>query len=149
MEDNNIFFKIRRLGLAILKNLTHLEDDNSEIKKFNYPPKPTQLKIIEYVLKNRNKEDFYQKDIEEALKLSKATVSDVIGRMEKNGLIERQINPNDNRSKKIILKEEAKRTFEKYIIILENLEKKACKNITNEEMKNFLNVIEKITKNLD
>lgn len=148
MEENSIFFKIKDLEQTILKNLIQPIDDD-KIKKINHPPTPTQIKIIEYILRNRDKEEIYQKDVEEALKLSKATVSDVIGRMEKKGLIERKINPNDSRSKKIVLKEEAKKIFEKDRLRFEILEKKALKNITDEEMKNFLNVIDKITKNLD
>ena len=103
----------------------------------------------ENMLNHIEKENIYQKDIEETLKLSKATVSDVLNRMEKKGLIERKTNPNDSRSKIIVLSKDTKEKYKTNKKRLQELEKKAERNITKEELKVFLDVLDKMIRNLE
>lgn len=107
------------------------------------------MRIVDYLLNYIDKEYIYQKDIEEALNLSKATVSDVLNRMEKNGLIERNTNPNDTRSKMIVLSKDTKELFENNKKRLQELEKKAKKDITQEELEIFSNILNKMIKNFE
>lgn len=149
MEGNSVFYEIKELEKNILKHLAKPMTDKEIENKITYKPTPTQMRIVDYMLDNIDKEYIYQKDIEEALRLSKATVSDVLNRMEKNGLIERNTNPVDTRSKTIILSKDAKEKYESSKKRLLELEKKAEKNITNEELKIFSDVLNKMKKNLE
>ena len=149
MEEFSIFYKIKELEKNILKNLAKPTIDKQIENQIICRPTPTQMRIVDYILNNIDKEDIYQKDIEEALKLSKATVSDVLYRMEKNGLIERNTNPNDTRSKKILLSKEAKQLHEVNKKRLQELEKKAGEDITSEELETFSNILNKMIKNLE
>ncbi len=146
MEGYSIFYKIKELERIILKSLAR-PILNEKMKKSI--PTPTQMRIIDYLLNNADKKEIYQKDIEEALKLSKATVSDVIKRMEKNRLIERKTNPNDTRSKMIVLSKDTKEVFEIKQKRLKELEKEAGKNITQEELENFSSILNKMIQNLE
>ncbi len=147
MEEDSILYKIKELEKIILKNLAK-PVINKEYKTMQKPT-PTQMRIANYILNNIDKEDIYQKDIEKALNLSKATVSDVLNRMEKNGLIKRNINPNDTRSKKILLNENIKKSFRENKKRLQELEKIAGKDITKEELETFSNILNKMIKNLE
>ena len=69
--------------------------------------------------------------------------------MEKNGLIERNINPNDTRSKKILLSKDAKQLYEVNKKRLQELEKKARENVTSEELEIFSNILNKMIQNLE
>lgn len=74
---------------------------------------PTQMQIIEYILEHDGS-CVYQKDLENVLKLRRATVSGVLQTMEKNDFIERVIDKNDTRVKKIILNKKTSKIF--YVI---------------------------------
>ena len=148
-EYYSIFYKIKELERNVLKNLTKPMINNQEKNRLMCRPTPTQMRIVNFILNNIDKKDIYQKDIEEALKLSKATVSDVINRMEKNKLIERKTNPNDTRSKIIILSKNTKELFELNKKKLQELEKKAGKNITQKEFDIFTNILDRMIQNLE
>ncbi|MDD6404134.1 MAG: MarR family transcriptional regulator [Mollicutes bacterium] len=149
MEEYSVFYKIKELEKILLKNLAKPIEDKKKNSKQIHRPTPTQMRIVDYLLNYIDKEYIYQKDIEEALNLSKATVSDVLNRMEKNGLIERNTNPNDTRSKMIVLSKDTKELFENNKKRLQELEKKAKKDITQEELEIFSNILNKMIKNFE
>lgn len=111
------------------------------------PPTPTQMQILEYILEHP-KENIYQKDLEDILNLRRATVSGVLQTMEKNNLIERIIDSEDSRVKRIILNPEAKKIFKAHEKILREIEKNIIKGIPEEELLQFLKVIHKMQNNL-
>ena len=76
MNKKNIVFHIRSLDQAIIRTMMRGKD----IKK---SPSPTQIRIVLFLIEHKN-EIISQKDIENHLKLSRATVSDVLNTMEKN-----------------------------------------------------------------
>ena len=147
-QEEDIFYRIKELEKVILQNLASPIMDEECKSPMLSKATPTQMRIVGYILNNIDKGNIYQKDIEEALNLSKATVSDVINRMEKNDLIERKTNPEDTRSKRIELKGKAKSFFEGNKIKLKELEKRASRNISLEELNNFSNVLNKMIENL-
>ena len=135
MGNYNLFDSIKELDKAILKKLSICD-------KFI----PTQMKIVKYIL--NSKKEVSQKDIEKALNLSKATVSDVINRMEKKNLIIRKENNKDFRSKYITLSSEALDLFNEHKKKLEDLEKILEKNISKSEIDTFYNIVSKMIKNV-
>ena len=82
------------------------------------------MQILEYMFKHQDQE-IYQKDLEKVLNLRRATVSGVLKTMEKNNLIERIIDSNDTRTKKIVLSNNAQKVFESSKEKIESLEKKS------------------------
>ena len=143
MNTNSIFYSIKELEKHIIKSIMPNCLDGSYGKAT-----PTQIRIIGYILDNPNV-DIYQKDLESKLNLSRATISDVLQRMEKKELIRRDINPQDIRSKKIILGDKAKNFFEektKDFIKIENI---ALKDISKEDIENFKKVLNKMIDNID
>lgn len=145
MKNNKVLFQIKTLEKMILRTL--FKDKSVPEEKPKSMPTPTQMQIIEYILKHRD-EDIYQKDLEEVLKLRRATVSGVLQTMEKNNLIVRIVNSEDSRSKKIILNENAKKIFLENEKKIENLEKIIVSDISKEDLEVFSKVIEQMKKNI-
>ena len=106
------------------------------------------MQIIAYILKHKN-EDIYQRDLENVLKLRRATVSGVLKTMEKNGFIIRITDKEDTRIKKIILNKNAEEIFEKSEKKLDELEKIVIKDISKTDLKIFSNVIDKMKENIE
>lgn len=145
MERTKLLYKIKNLDKIIVRKL--LSNFCVENEGFLAPPTPTQMQIIEYIIKHME-ENVYQRDLETVLNLRRATVSGVLQTMEKNELIERVIDSEDTRAKKIMLNEKAKKIFIDSRKKLENLEKIMAEGIPEEEIEIFYKVIEKMEENI-
>lgn len=145
MNESKVLYKIRTLEATILRKMELKIGDNIKVRNH---PTITQIRIIEYILKNNNK-DIYQKDLENILNLRRATVSGVLQTMEKNGLIERTTSNDDSRTKKIILNSSAKEMFLKGEERIKMMEEKSLKGISKEELSIFLNVLDKMRNNIN
>ena len=147
MYDRYIIYKIKELDKAILRNVRLPDMEFADKFQISNNSTPTQMKVLGYMIDNYGKE-IYQKDLEEKLDLSRATISDVLKRMENNGLITRLQNENDVRSKRIILSDGANKVFEKGIERIDYIEKKAIKDISQGDLEVFIKVINKMIKNI-
>ena len=145
MNESKVLYKIRTLEATILRKMEPKIGDNIKVRSH---PTITQIRIIEYILKNNNK-DIYQKDLENILNLRRATVSGVLQTMEKNGLIERTTSNDDSRTKKIILNSSAKEMFLKGEERIKMIEEKSLKGISKEELSIFLSVLDKMRNNIN
>lgn len=108
---------------------------------------PMQIKILKYLFTHQ-KDDVYQHDIETFFSIRRSTVSGVLKTMEKNTMIKRVGNPNDARSKKIILTIQAQAVSDLMRLKAERLESILDSGITPNELQTFLNVLSKIKINL-
>lgn len=142
MKEDKLLYQVKTLG-ALIGRLFVCNDFSNKV----IPPTPTQMQIIEYILRHPN-ENVYQKDLENILNLRRATVSGVLQTMEKNHLIERVIDTEDSRVKKIILNEHAKKMFESHEKKIEEIESIVIKGLNEEELLQFLRVIKKMQDNL-
>lgn len=145
MEEIKVLYKIKKLDKTIIKLL--FNDCGRFLDNERFSVTPTQMQIIEYILEHN--EEVYQKDLEDVLNLSRATVSGVLQTMEKNGLIKRVIVSNDARKKKIIFKDIAKEKFEEKKVKVKELENVIATNISKEELEIFLEVLDKMQDNLN
>ena len=143
-----ILFQVKDLEKVILRKLSPDELEKKEISDIEKRPTPTQMQIVGYILDNIDKE-VYQKDLEDSLNLRRATVSDVLQRMEKNGVIKREIDLNDTRTKKILLTDKSNEFFEAGRNRMKDLENIATKNIPDEDLQTFSNVIDKMIENMN
>lgn len=146
MSEYKVLYQIKTLEKMILRKF--LKDEELEKKKACVPLAPTQMQIIEYILEHSN-DNIYQKDLEDILKLRRATVSGVLHTMEKNELIERITNSEDTRTKKIILNSKAKEIFSKNEKKLDELEKIITQNISKEDLEVFSRVIGIMKENIE
>ena len=147
MNDSYIIYKIKELDKAIIRNMKLPAEEISNRFHVCGKSTPTQMKILGYIIDNYEK-DIYQKDLEEVFNLSRATISDVLRRMENNGLITREQNPNDVRSKKINLSEGAYQIFEVGRKRMDYIEKKAIRDIPSSSIDVFVSVIDKMISNI-
>lgn len=136
-----IYCQIKDLEILIVRILFN----TVKLDKFR-PPTITQARIMDYILEH--KEEVYQKDLEKALNLRRATVSEVLKTMEKKNLIKRERNSLDARSKKIILLEKSKSSHNKIKNNIAQLEETLIENITKEELEIFTAVLKKMQYNL-
>ena len=144
VEEYQILYQIKKLEKLVIRNIS---GSGIELKKNTKIPTLTQMEIIDYILRNENK-DIFQRDLEQVLKLRRATVSGVLQTMEKNNLIIRVQSNEDSRAKKIILNEDTRKIFLKNRAKMEELEKIIVQGISDSELKNFVNTLEKMKKNL-
>ena len=136
-----IYCQIKDLEILIVRILFN----TAKLDKFR-PPTITQARIMDYILEH--KEEVYQKNLEKALNLRRATVSEVLKTMEKKNLIKREKNSLDARSKKIILLENSKCSHNKIKNNIAQLEETLIENITKEELETFTVVLKKMQYNL-
>ena len=146
MKQDQILYQIRTLEKMIARNF--ICETNIIEKHSVHMPTPTQMQIIEYILKNMDKE-IYQKDLEEILNLRRATVSGVLQTMEKNHLIERITDTTDTRTKKIKLNEEAKKLFLKNKEKMKKIQKALTEGISEEDLEVFSKVIVSMKENIE
>lgn len=139
--EKDIYCQIKELEILICR-LIHSKNPN--IVK---PPTITQARIMKYIFENNSK-DIYQKDLEKALDLRRATVSEVLATMERKGLIIRSENPNDARSKKIELAQLDNNKKRQMKEQMQQLEHALIQGISKEELLTFSLVLRKMQNNI-
>jgi len=92
--------------------------------------------------------DVFQKDIENHFGMTRSTASRVISLMEDKNLILRESVSYDQRLKRLVLTDEAINYCENFLSDLSNMNNDLIKNISDEELEIFLNVINKMENNL-
>lgn len=142
MKEYELLYQLKELEKNIVFFLTKDRCDSNVT-----PPTPTQIRIVDYIFKH-GKDNVYQRDLEKELNLTRATLSGVLKTMEKNGIIKREINNTDARSKKIILNSKFEELFIKSQNKLAKAEYILTDNINNEELMTFKNVLNKMKNNI-
>lgn len=136
--------------LKEIKTLTDQAFGIAGIPEKNEFPKlsSTQLLIMDYILEHHD-EVILQKNLEDVLKLTRATVSSVLGTLEKYNIIERTIDEKDTRTKKIVLTSKAKDFYNYGKEKMEKIEKIVTDGISKEELDNFFVVVDKMKANIE
>lgn len=144
MKNKNIIAEISKLNLCIGKMMFTL----SKVQDVKKQPSPLQFKVLDYLLQNKNT-DICQRDLEKSLKVSKATISEVLLTMEKNGIIKRVASLNDARSKNIVVTDSSLKRYNELKKIEKEMNHKLTKNISEEELNIFLTIMNKMKENLN
>ncbi len=108
----------------------------------------SQWMVLAYLIENDSK-DITQKDIENAIHRSKATVSGILDTLEKRKLIVRETSKNDKRKNVIKIREEVLdkcRPIKKQFF--ESAESLLIKDIPNDDLVVFDRVLEQMVENL-
>jgi len=130
-----------------LKKIDILFDSkcNKKLKKFDITH--AQFKTLKYLLENKNKE-VNQKDLEKHFNLSNPTVTGILNRLELKKFVIRIVDEADGRFKKIKLCEKAIAIEEDLIQIADDMENSLVKQMSELEIKNAFEILEKILKNI-
>ena len=102
--------------------------------------------MLHFILAQSN--DVFQKDIEEEYSLRPPTATELLKRMEKNGLIYREAMASDARMKRIVVSEKALQYKDMVIADITALEDELTKDIPQNELDVFFKVIEKMLDNI-
>ncbi|KGJ49457.1 MULTISPECIES: MarR family winged helix-turn-helix transcriptional regulator [Paraclostridium] len=140
-----------KLGLDISK-INHIisrKMDASVISAIDDNLTISQAYVIDFICNEGKDKDVFQKDLESVFDLKRSSISLMLNNMEKSGLIERMLVKEDGRLKKIVLTEKSIKIYEKISDAIDLIENKLSENITEEEVKVFQNVLNKIRNSLE
>lgn len=147
-KEKSVLYKMKLIDKLVGRNLFLKAECFGKGDKIKNIPTRSQIEIMHYILEHIN-EDVYQRDLEKVLNLRRATISGILGTMEKYGYIDRTIDKNDTRTKKIKLSSKAKENYLKGMEYLESVQKVLLKDISEDDLKVFNKVIDKMHKNLE
>lgn len=142
-RKNDIGFAVRRLSNAIKRDIEKSKS-NMQIES----AKSMNGWAIDYFYENRDK-DIFQRDFEQKFSIRRSTASKTLKTMEQNGFIERISVESDARLKKIVLTDKAIKLHECIIEDIKRREKVLRKGLTEKEVKQFLDILEIITSNME
>lgn len=126
------------LGLANqIRRLYNTSTDNNGV----------QTRILYFVLANYLERDIYQKDLEEEMNIQSASVSVLLKKLEKEGLIIRERVPNDSRLKRIRPTSVGIERQRAVNYDIRHLENKLIVGISKKHLKIFYDVMQKMIKN--
>ena len=140
--DKIISKRINCLSTKIKREISNLSsissvEDLSGVNSF----------IIVFLYNNKDK-NIYQKDIEKEFGITRSTASNIISLMEKKGYVKRVSVDDDQRLKKLELTNMAIDYCENFLNDLRKLNSDLEYGLTEEELINFIKVIDKIENNL-
>lgn len=132
--------EIKDVNILIGKTIAKSHDINEYLNH-------TQIQILMYLVKHSD-EEICQKDLEAETHLKKASITGTLDSLEEKGMIVRKQSKDDKRKNVIVLSEKASNTKNEILEIFKSVNKQIKQNITDEELNQFYNVIDKIKNNL-
>lgn len=139
MKERKILFEIKMLDNMIDRKIC------GSVEKNNLTH--TQARVLKFLYDNRDRK-VYQTDIEKEVDVRRSTVSGVLDTMERNNLIIRKSSSLDARKKEIALTESSLNKHKEIVKKISNFEKVLLDGITKDEIHMFIEVIDKLKKNL-
>lgn len=143
MQNRRLGFELHRSSRLVKRYM-----DNDATKLYVDKMTGTHGWAIGFFYHNRDR-DIFQKDFEQEFNIRRSTASNILALIEKNGLITRESVPYDARLKKITLTQKALDVQSVVEKAFESLEDTIKKDITEEELRVFFRVIDKINNNLE
>ncbi len=139
-----------KLGLSIEKidHIISRKIDSAVIKAIGNNLSVSQAYVIDFIAMEGKSREIFQKDIEKEFDLKRSSVSLMLNNMEKNDLIKRVSVSEDARLKQIILTDKSIKIHEKISTAIYSVENKLVEDLTPEEIKIFLGIIDKMRNNL-
>lgn len=144
MEENKyIFFEMNKCTRLVKRYFDH-NTDKAQFEKLT----GAHGWAIGYFYHNRDR-DIFQRDFEKQCDVRRSSATEMLKRMEKNGMIRRVGVDYDARLKKIVLTDKAIEIQKTLEDKFEQLEKKLSKDISAEELETFFLVLSKIRNNIE
>ena len=104
-----------------------------------------QPKVLEYLIEH---DGVAQKDIAEACIIEPATVTSLLARMEKTGLIDRRSREDDKRYILVYLTEKGRARAEASVNVLSDVEEHVFEGFSDAEREAFISYLERVNGNL-
>lgn len=108
-----------------------------------------QSRIMHFILERYEEQPVFQKDVEDVFGLSRSTTTGILQLLEKNGIIVRESVDYDARLKSLIPTQKAADIDAQVREYIRRSEEKLCKGISPGQLQIFLEVAEKMSRNLD
>lgn len=138
VENKKVSIIIKKCSLLFDKTINQL------LAPYNLSN--SQFRILMILYKSNN-ENIRQADIEQALSMTNPTVTGLIQSLEKKNLIERVNNPEDKRSKLLVLTDYALNKKEEFICLAKTIEDKMTSGLSEEEISQLYSLLNKILSN--
>ena len=107
----------------------------------------SQGRLMAFVA-HRGQQPTYARDVEQALRLTHPTVSGLLSRLEQKGFVELTTDPNDRRSKRIVISEKGLACHERmHATIMEN-ESRIVQGFTEEEKALLAQLLQRAIENV-
>jgi len=107
-----------------------------------------QSRLLVYLLRSQGR-DVYQRDVEAAFSISRATASQMLSAMEKGGLITRTGVAGDARLKRLAVTEKARAHMARVWDGMQEFEKTLTRGISEEEQAVLLSLLRRVEQNTD
>ncbi|MBR0253927.1 MAG: MarR family transcriptional regulator [Synergistaceae bacterium] len=134
-NENKIAVLIKKLSLEIDKLSNPILEP--------YDLTNSQFKILKFLL-NSPENSIRQVDVEKYFSMTNPTVTGLVQTLEKKGLIERKINPNDSRSKILCRTEKTMKMKNLLYKLGDELEKKFTSVLNPDEKKTLMQLLKKL-----
>jgi len=134
-----------RTLMAMLHHISrhHFNHIHAELREYDvYPGQPPLM----FSLARRNGQS--QRELAEQLDVKAATLTVMINRMEKNGLVRREADPMDQRVSRIYLTDKGFETLQVVRETLDRLEQQAISGLTEEELVTLRGLLARIKHNV-
>ena len=141
MYKNDIGLKIHIVSRQIKRKMDMV------VNKYHLTS--VQSAILGYIYRKSRKDKVYAKDIEKEFDMRRATAAGILQLMEKQELIEREKVGNDARLKSIVLTKKALEIQNEIQKVIRENEKKIRKDLSKEEINEFLRILSKMSKNIN
>ena len=108
-----------------------------------------QAMIVHHLIMHEKQGDLFQKDLETAFQMRRSTATGILQLMEQHGIIRREPVEHDGRLKRLVLTEQARAMDKRIGERMEQMEQLLRQGLTEDELKGWFAVCEKIRSNLE
>lgn len=147
LGGNDLLNQRNRIGI-FLKEAAIEFDKKSNHLLAQYQLTQPQFNLLSCLLVNQDR-IIRQVDLEKQFRLSSPTVTRLLHQLETKGFVKRVPNPDDARSKQIVLTSEALSQQAALLDSADQLEKEIRSGLSDSELKSGLTFMQKILKNLE
>lgn len=139
--------KIHRYGMYFKRIHLDIEKEiHTKLSAYNLTK--SQLDILNY-LDQHPDQMTCQKDLQNYLHVSNATINGLVNRLEQNGYIYRITNSEDKRMVSIHPTEKANQIKELFLTTIYNLEQKMMAHIAPDKQEELVNLLEQMIQNIE
>jgi DNA-binding MarR family transcriptional regulator len=137
--DDNLIFQLGTIARKVHQHVEHV------FRKENLDLTPEQFSLLTILWYN---EGISIKELADRSQRDKTTISRVVSNMIKHDLIRRLDNVDDRRAKRIFLTDKGRNLQDQLVMLSGEIYIEALGNLSDEELDQALNVLQKIEKNL-
>lgn len=139
--------KIHRYGMYFKRIHLDIEKEiHTKLSAYNLTK--SQLDILNYLDQHPNQMTC-QKDLQNYLHVSNATINGLVNRLEQNGYIYRITNSEDKRMVSIHPTEKANQIKDLFLTTIYNLEQKMMAHIAPDKREELVNLLEQMIQNIE